>query len=185
MPRSLSGFFTTASKADNFIFGIAAEMDFSSGPVRLNTSPYDITIDTFPFLGVGNLGTVSAIKEESSLTAHGINLMLSGLDPTLVGIALNDTYQGRTCKLWVCLFDDNHALISAPYPVGIWRMDTLTVDIGDEGRITLAAQSAMAAWNQSKPRYYTDGDQKNRYPGDLFFEYLAPNLGREILWGRS
>jgi len=183
--RTLSNLFKAASKADNFVFGIAAEMDFPSGITRMNTSPYVISINGNNFSGVGSLGKVSSISEEASLTAKGISMTLSGIDPAVVNVALNDNPQGRACKLWVCLFDADHKLINLPYPVGTWRMDTLSIASGKTATITLKAESALADWDRPRVRYYTDGDQQARYPGDLFFEFLAPNLDKEILWGRT
>jgi len=183
--RTLTTLFKAAAKSDSFVFGVATEMQFPSGVVRLNTSPYTIQINGNNFSGVGALGAVSAVSEESSLTATGINLTLSGIDPTTLGAALNDNPQGRPCSLWVCLFDQNHLLIPDPYPVGVWRMDTMKVAIGNKATITLSAESALTDWERPRLRYYTDGDQQARYPGDKFFEFLAPNIDRTILWGRS
>ena len=186
MSRSaLTAAMITASQADNFVFGLAAELDFSSGMVRVNTSPYTLTIDGDSYLGVGDLGKVSPIDEEASLAAKGVSMQLSGVDPTLLSKALDEHYQGRAAKLWVCLFDDDHQLISDPYPIGIWRMDSMDVEHGETGTITLTAESPMADWDRPRVRYYTDQDHQSRYPGDKFFEMMPVNIDKEILWGRT
>jgi len=182
--RTLSTLFKAAAKTDAFTFGYAAEMDFPSGFTRVNTSPYTIQINANNFMGVGNLGSIGAVEEEATLTAKGITMSLSGIDPALVSTALTENPRGRPCKLWVCLFNNaDHTLINVPYPVGTWRMDTLSVSVGDKAVLTLAAESPLSDWSRSRSRYYTDGDQLSRHPTDLFFEFLAVNIDKEIRWG--
>ncbi len=183
--RTLTQLFAAAAKSKNFIFGVAVEMDFPGGIVYINTSPYVINIGGNNFAGVGALGKVSSVSEESSLTAKGISLTLSGIDPATLGTALNENPQRRPCKMWVCLFDNNHIPIGNPYPVGTWRMDTMSISIGETATITLNAESALADWDRPRVRFYTDGDQQSRYPGDKFYEFLTPNMDKEILWGRT
>lgn len=183
--RAITALFKAATKAENFVFGVAVEMNFPSGFSRMNTSPYVIAINGNNFAGTGQLGTVSSVSEESSLTAKGVTLTLSGIDPAMVNIALSENPQGRSCKMWVCLFDANHALIADPYPVGVWRMDTMDVTMDKTATISLKAESVLADWSRPRVRYYTDGDQQSRWQGDVFFDQLAPNLDKEILWGRS
>jgi len=181
--RALTTLFKAASKSENVVFGFAAEMDFPSGFTRLNTSPYVIQINANNFVGVGALGSVGTINEEASLTAKGITLELSGVDPALVATALTENPRGRKCKLWVCLFDADHILINNPYPVGTWTMDTMSISTGDKARIALTAESPLSDWDRPRVRYYTDGDQLSRYPTDKFFEFLAINIDKEIRWG--
>jgi len=182
--RALTALFLAATKSDNVAFGFAAEMDFPSGFTRLNTSPYTIQINGTNFIGVGSMGTVSTVSEEASLTAKGVVLELSGADPALLTTALTDNPRGRKCKLWVCLFDTTtHTLVNAPYPVGAWTMDTITVTTGANAKISLAADSPLSDWDRPRVRYYTDGDQLSRYPTDKFFEFLAVNIDKTIKWG--
>jgi len=185
MSRTLTTAMKNASQAENFVYGVAAELDFSSGFVRCNTSPYTITIGGNTYAGVGNLGSVSVVEEEATLAAKGVSLQLSGIDPTLLSVALNDNYRNRAAKLWLCLFDSDHQLIADPYPIGTWRMDLMVVERGETATITLTAESPLADWDRPRLRLYTDQDQQSRFPGDKFFEFMPVNQDKEILWGRT
>ncbi len=181
--RNLAALMNTATKADNVTFGWAVELDFADGFVRLNTTPSEQTIEGNLYTGVGDLGTVSPINESSNLKVTGVNLTLSGASSALVTEALSSNYAGRSCRIFLILFDTNYAIIGTPYPVGTWRMDTMSLNMGSQSSITLTANSILADWDRPRVRYYTDQDHQGRHPGDKFFEFLAPNVERIINWG--
>jgi len=184
--RNLSVLLNTAAKAENVIFGWAVELDFADGFVRLNTTASDQVVGGNTYTGVGDLGTVSPIDEDASLRVTGINLTLSGASSALVTEALSSNYAGRSCRLFLILFDEAHGIIGTPYAVGTWRMDTMSLSMSDgKSAISLRANSILADWDRPRVRYYTDQDQQSRYAGDKFFEFLAPNVDRQINWGTA
>jgi len=185
MTRTVTDGFSTASKAGNHTPVLAAEMEFKLGTVRINTSLQALPIGGNQFIGVGNLGAISIDKEEASLVARGVRITLSGVDPALIATALNDDYQNRLCRVWLCLLDSDHQLIADPAQLGTWRMDSMPMNIGKECTITLTGESAFIAAGRAKERFYTDNDHKSRFPGDTFFELMQLNADKELLWGRE
>ena len=56
-----------------------AELDFASGFVRLTNAPFDLTYNSNTYSGIGDLGEVTLMEENSGLEAYSLNLKLSGI----------------------------------------------------------------------------------------------------------
>ena len=113
--RALPALIAAASKAGHFAFGYAVELDLQSGLLRINQSPYDITIEGNTFIGAGDLADVSNISETATLQAKTVTLSLSMLNPNIAAEAASDLYHNRAARLWACFFDESHVIIPSPY----------------------------------------------------------------------
>jgi len=185
MSRAQSATFTVATKAANYVYGYAIEMDFPSGFQRINSTPSDVTIGGNVFIGVAGILSIPTVKEGSNLTDGGISIGLSGIPTAYINALLNEHIQNRTLRMWELVFNQDHTLLSS-YPIGTWHMDVMTARIGgNTSQITLTAASLWDSWAMHKERFYTDGDQQARYPGDTFFDMLIPNIDKPDLWGRA
>lgn len=163
-------------------------LDFVSGAVRMNSSPYPLVFNGDTFYGIGDLGAISIIQEGSDLQARGIELTLSGIPPGLIAIALNEDYQGRDCDVWLGFLASSHehsSLIADPIQLGPWVMDTMDIEIGKTARITVRAESRLIRWDKPHSARYTNEEQQERFPGDLGLEFVAQMAERELIWGRS
>ncbi len=185
MSRDITAPMVTASEAAVARPVLAAELDFASGFVRANSSPYTIVIDGNTYLGVGTLGKISAVQEGSELQAYGITLTLSGIPGELVSIALNEYYQGRSCRVLLALLDDNHQVIASPTVLWSGRMDTMDIELGDTATISVTAESRLVDWERPRIRRYTSEDQRAAYPGDKGFEFVPQMQEKELVWGRG
>ena len=63
MGRELHADTEAASTDDHVLPYLLIELDYESGPVLVASTPYDITFNGGVFLGVGRLGSISAIQE--------------------------------------------------------------------------------------------------------------------------
>ncbi|MGE0270293.1 MAG: hypothetical protein AB7M05_08895 [Alphaproteobacteria bacterium] len=185
MTRDISSQMIAASQAQVARPVIAAELDFSSGFVRVNSSPYTITIDGQVYLGVGALGKISAVQEGSDQQAYGMTLSLSGIPPELVSIALGEYYQGRSCRVLMALLDEGHTVVSSPIVLWSGRMDTMDIELGETATITLSAESRLVDWERPRIRRYTSEDQRADYPNDKGFEFVPQMVEKELIWGRG
>ena len=163
-------------------------LDFASGAVHMNSSPYPLVFDGDTFLGVGNLGAISIIQEGSDLQARGIELTLSGIPPELIAIALDEDYQGRDCKIWLGFLASSHehsSLIIDPVQMGPWIMDTMDIEMGETARITVRAESRLIRWDKPHSARYTNEEQQERFVGDLGLEFVPQMAEKELIWGRT
>jgi hypothetical protein len=136
-------------------------------------------------LGVGTLGSLSAVPEGAELQSYAVSLTLSGIPSDLVALALADQYQGREAKIWLALLNDQHQLMGYPLLLFRGRMDTLDFELGTNAKLILTVQSRLADWERPRLRRYTHEDQQTEYPDDKGLEYISQMAEKTIYWGRK
>jgi len=161
------------------------ELDFSSGFLRVTTAGYDVAWNGFNWTGVGMLGTVEAIAEDTSLQANGIKLGLSGVDAAIIAIALQEDYQGRAAKIWCGAVGTNGAIVADPILIFVGRMDNMSLTDGQQAAVMLQLENELASWDRPRIRRFTDADQKSEYPTDRGFEFITESATRTISWGKG
>ena len=168
-------------------------LEFDEGTERACTAPFSIWFDDDAtgtpneFIGVGTLGTISAIEEGSELRAYGMSATLNGCDPAQLALSLNAKYQGRPASIWLGFLDADHVLIDAPVLVQNMVMDTMPIELGAEGTVTVTMENVLSRWENPNPENlrYTDADQQSRYPGDKGYEFASVTVARELVWGKA
>ena len=159
----------------------------SESPSELNvwTGMGDLTYDSETYTGLGDLLSISEIKETSDVSATGINVALTGVKSSLIAVAKNHEYQGRELTVRLGAFDDSGSLIADPVIIFSGFMDTMTIaEAGEYSTITIAVENKLVAFERSRVRRYTAEDQKIDHPTDKGFEYVTSIVEKEILWGR-
>lgn len=184
--RTLTVAMQTAIAQSQYTTFLFVELDFTSGFLRLCTAGHDVTWNGFNWIGVGEIGSVDAITEDTALQANGYRLSLSGLDADIIEIAMQEDYQGRSCKMWFPLVDiATGAIIADPLLVVRARMDAMELQHGQHASVSLIVESELAAWDRPKVRRYNDPDQKAEFPTDRGFEFIARTAGQTLTWGKS
>lgn len=184
MTRALSTLTQSASQNAVVRPIILAALDFSSGMVRVNDTPFDITIEENTYYGLGQLGGISSVQEGAELQSYNIEMTLSGIPPELISLALLDHYQGRDVDISLVLLDEEHIMIGDPTLLFRGRMDTMTISLGEKAIITVVAQNRMADWDRARIRRYTHEDQIIDYPDDKGLEFITQMAEKTIYWGR-
>lgn len=185
MSRDLSASVEAATLAAVVRPVIGVELDFASGTLRANSSPYTLTINGNSFLGVGLLGGIVPVEETSELGAYQMAMRLSGVPRDRVALALAEHVQGRDCSVWFVTLDESHAVVASPVKIFGGRIDNMLVTMGDTCDVTVTVENVLADWDRPRIRRYTDEDQKSVYAGDRFFEYVPAMQEKELVWGRS
>lgn len=170
----------TAKELEPFF---AVDLDFDGGNVQIWTGYGDITFDGVTYTGAGDILSISEISETSEVQASGVTIGLSGISSTLISAALNETYQGRACKIYLGTLS-NGAVVADPYMVFSGRMDVMNIeDSGDTCDIALQAENRLIDLDRPRVRRYTSEDQKIDYPADKGLEFIADLQDKEIVWG--
>lgn len=206
MTRDLSEGLAAALAGQHVLAALLAEFDFDSQTIGSWTGYGTLSWGEKSFVGNGNMVSISDVTETQDLNAAGISFRLSGIASTNIALAKQERYQNRPCRLWianvlvnaaVALEDDSgvvltedggrllleNQLLDSPYQIFSGVMDVMSfVDNGDEATITLSAENILTLLKRSKVRRYTAEDQKARYPGDRFFDFVAQLQDKEIVW---
>lgn len=80
-------------------------------PIYLCTARYSLTINGIEWLGMARLIDLLLPKEDASLAANKATLRLSGLNVSLLSLALNEDIEGATVTIYLATFDPETRLI--------------------------------------------------------------------------
>tara|TARA_Y100000004_G_scaffold192202_1_gene252352 strand:- start:21 stop:578 length:558 start_codon:yes stop_codon:yes gene_type:complete len=185
MSRNLTSAVNTIFESSSVTPFLAINLAFDGGNFLAWTGYGNITFDSTTFVGAGDFLSVSPIKESSEVQANGIDITLSGVPSSLISSALNETYQGRSCKLYLGVLDSSNAVVSDPYVLFSGRMDLMNIDdSGEKANISVTAESRLIDLDRTRERRYTSEDQKIDFPNDQGLEFITDLQDKEIIWGR-
>jgi len=186
----------------------AAQLDLDEGPLRLWTGYGEITIDGNTFIGAGNLLGFSGFEEVNDLSAKSITISLSGLDETVLSLALTEPISNRKVRVYYgatvpsdglgatwdddTFWDDdtywNDDGTRVTYAQQIWTGYANTIPFEDDGQtatVSLSVDSKLVRLNEASNRRYTHESQQARHPGDTFFSFVADLQDKDVAWGRK
>ena len=160
-------------------------MVFDSSELNIWSGVGDLSFDSVTYTGLGDLLSISDIKETSDISATGINVSLSGVKSSLIAIAKDQDYQGRELTVRLGAFNESGSLIADPVIIFSGFMDTMTIaEAGNYSTISIAVENKLVAFERSKVRRYTAEDQKIDHPTDKGFEFVTSIVQKQIIWGR-
>lgn len=183
MPRDLTPAAQDALAAGR-VQGVAfVEMDFASGFLRANNSAVTLPWAGFDWIGLGRVGGIEPVGEGMTLEARSLRFTLTGVDPANIAIALGEQYQGRSVKVWFAPLTDQHAVVLDPLLLFSGRMDTMDIELGATGTITVSAESRLADWDRPRVRRYNSADQAQTDASDKGFDFVPQMAEKNLRWG--
>jgi len=186
MSRTLTTAMSNALVADVVRPIYLVRMVFDSSDLNVWSGMGDLSYGGETYTGLGDLLSISEIKETADVQATGMNVSLAGVKSSLVTIAKDQDYQGRELTVRLGAFDSSGDLIADPVIIFSGFMDTMTIsEAGEYSSITIAVENKLIAFERSKVRRYTAEDQKIDHPTDKGFEFVTAIVEKEIIWGRS
>lgn len=136
--------------------------------------------------GLGDLLSISDVKETRDLKATEIELTLDGVDPSNISIAHTEEYQGRKGIIYLGALNADDTLASTPVKIFSGLMDVIVdEDNGETSTLTLSLVSRFIDHLRQKPLRYTDQGQKSLFPNDKGLEFVSTLPGKTIFWGKS
>ncbi len=164
---------------------VLGKFEFDGGDLNLWTGIGNISFGGDVYTGAGDLVSVGTIVETQLVKAAGLTLGLSGIPSSIIAVALTENYQERPATLWLGFLDSSKALISDPFIIFSGRMDVMEIDEkGELANIRISLENRLVDLERPKTRWYTPEDQKDEFPGDLFFDFVPTlNDGRQVIWG--
>jgi len=185
MSRSLPAALSTELNATELKPFYAIELAFDSDTLRFWTGYGTIEANSEEWIGSGTVLTISTSSETTDLAANGINITLSGLDTSLVALALLENYRGRSAKLYIGALDAENQPVSDLYQVFAGRMDIMTIqEDGSTATISISIENVLIDLERPRARKYTNEEQLARYSGDNSLENVAKLADKQISWGK-
>jgi hypothetical protein len=186
VPLGLSAEFISAIQEDHARFFFALEAEFGSGTLRINSTPYQLTINGVPFTAnTGGLGRVSSVERDARLQIRSVTLELAGVPNQYLALAANDKYRYRRATLYMGLLSSTYQVIPSPTIVFQGIMDSMSSETEANSTVSLVISNRIVNWERSRIRRYTDEDQQSEFPGDRGFEYVPSMIEKKIDWGMS
>lgn len=168
----------------------------SAGKVTIKISPIlesqlaDNTQLAKKWVGVGGNLTFRTITESNDLAAQGTDIILSGVDQSLIALLLQKKYIGRHCMVFLAHINSNGVVVSDPKMIFWGRMnggydveenrDTETPGTVD---ISLRAVDRMGDLNLVRGIQTNLESHQKIDPTSTFFKYVDTVAGKIIRWG--
>jgi hypothetical protein len=185
MSRSLPAALSTELNATELKPFYAIELNFDSGGLYFWTGYGEISASNQTWIGSGTVLSISTSSETTDLAANGINITMTGLDTSLVALALLENYRGRSAKLYIGALDSNNQPVSDLYQVFAGRMDIMTIqEDGSTATISITIENVLIDLERPRSRKYTNEEQLARYSGDNSLENVAKLADKQISWGK-
>lgn len=164
------------------------EADFTTGIQRVTTAAIDVQ-DSLGnnYLGLGQLVSVSDVTENSDVTASKVTVAVPIVNQSLLALTLGNvsTYRGRSIRLYLQLFDANHARVGPRVLRWAGYMNPVQIKPNKDGggRIEIPCTKAgMNRFRNFAGLRLTHAQQVSRFPGDLGLQYMADLIEKPALW---
>lgn len=184
MARDINAATITATQQPTIIPIAMVDLDFEGGAFRAHSGVGDVVYGGNTFTGLGHIGKITSLEEDIELAASGISVVLSGVDPSMVSIALNTHYQGRTGIVYITLLNESTMQIEGePCILFQGRMDNMNIKMGATAEIELTIENILRDWDRPRVRRYNNVDQQSLYPDDKGLEFIDQAAEKSIYWG--
>lgn len=168
------------------------ELDFGGGTVRYTTNVQDIESGGYTYTGYGSLVDVANMTESEDASAQKIVLTFALVNPTMLAATIGnvETYRRRPVRLYLQLVDATYQPVGAK----LWRwsgyMEPVRVPRtarrgqgGSTGRIELpCSRAGLSRARGAQGLRLSDAQQRQRYPGDRCYEYIATLIEQPTTW---
>lgn len=162
---------------------LLCEIQFPTGTVNIWTGQGTITWDSKTWTGTGELVGFSSFPETTDGSSQGTQIILSGIDSTILDDSVNDEFQGSPVSIWVAILSESGTVTADPFKQFGGLIDTGEIrDDGEKATITINAESRLIDHLRPRQWRYTNQDQQKLYPGDKGFEFIATTPDRQLVW---
>ncbi len=160
------------------------EIEFSSGVINLWSGIGDISWDTKTWTGAGNLLMITPARETTGVTATGLTISLTGVDPAFISLALIEARQNKPVSCWFGFLDSSGVVIVDPYKFFTGLFNYIVINEGEKSAIiTVTAENDLIKLQKPRIRRYTDQDQQAEFDGDLGFKHISALQEWNGYWG--
>jgi hypothetical protein len=188
--RTVTGSMLTALAATDGEIVVLISLDFSGGVLYITNASQSVTYGGHTYLAMGGLLTVQPFMENADLASRSVDIVVSGVDQTVLALLLTQTYIGRSCIIYLAHLDSTtYAVISDPIKIfdgwmnGGWRTEEERPDrdIGTV-KITGTMTDRLSLLEQTRGVRSNIGSHQQVFPGDTFFGSIGQRKDQRSGW---
>ena len=187
MSRSIGTTFGNQLTSGNLRPFYAIKMNFTSGTLLLATTYSDLVISGETYLGTGNILNISPITETADTRATGVEIVLSGLDTSILSAGLTEDTQGMIVEIYFGVMTTTSnaaAIVDTPYQIFSGFIDSMVLEeSGESSTLTFTVENKLVTLERPIDRRYTDQDQQNLFIGDKGCEFVTSLQDKSVAWG--
>lgn len=186
MTRTIASSIITKLSTDTLYPFYAVDLNFDTTPVHAWTGLGNITLGSTTYTGVHDLMQISEVQETQDIAARGMTISLSGIPSDLIGLAITQPYQGRTCKVYLGFMTSWESPDTSPDTMEVFSgyMDQMIINEGpDTSTIQLSVESRLIDLERPRNRRYTSQNQKIRFANDKAFDFVENLQNQRLTWG--
>ena len=187
MSRSIGSAFGTQLTSGSLRPFYAIKMNFTSGTLLLATTYANLVIGGNTYLGTGNIIGVSPITETSDTRASGLEIVLNGLDTSILSAGLTEDTQGMVVEVYFGVLTTTNnadAVVETPYQIFSGFIDSMVLEEnGEESSLKFTVENKLITLEIPTDRRYTDQDQQNFFSGDKGCNFVTSLQDKSVAWG--
>lgn len=189
MPRNISSALITALSARTLNIVVFVQIGFKSETVYVWSGIGNVTWNGQTWTGLGALLGFSSLTDYSDVTAKGITLTFSGIDPTLLPETLTDFQLAQPVTIYFALWSvagSPPTVIDTPFVAwsGLTDQPTITIP-GTEATISINCEDRLIETDVPADRRYTQEDTQLDNPGDLGCSFVDSIQEITLYWGST
>jgi len=172
--------------ADEQALFLAVKAEFDTDIVRVWTGIDDLTINSETYTGAGQLLSISNVEESTDLKSSGLSVGISGMDTTVLNLALTENYQNRFITVYLGYLSGGTDTTVGTMTLFKGRMQSMVINDDPNGStITVDAENRLIDLERPSNLRYTKESQQFIDSTDTCFNRVQSLQDKEIIWGRS
>ena len=184
MARDVTSGVQVGIAAPSVPMAMAIEAQFETRTVRVWTGIAPILWGGHTWTALGDMVGLDTIEEGTDISARGVAISLSGVNSSLLTLALDDDYRGKPVIIHVLFLNETFTAVAASYQIFAGRMDTMAFeDAGETSSITMQCENHLVDLQRPRIRRYTHEEQQQILPGDRGLEFVAALAEKPLYWG--
>lgn len=170
---------------DSGRFGVRCllKAELASGLLCLWDDVGNVVYDGDTYYGAPGRFTVSGVSQELGVTVPKMDVVLSGLDNTIVGMIDGEQWHERSITVFRAIVTDGMAIHVMPEFAGFMDQLNWSEGAGGTSTITVSCESASREISRTFARTRSDVDQRTRDSDDAFLEFAHASVSQTINWG--
>jgi len=161
---------------------VLTKIEFDSETLAFNSSFAEFEWNGTTFVGLGNLGNVSNITENTKLDPADYVITITGVDNSVLVAAFDPNYLNRPATCWVAALDHDMKIIGEPILYFKGLVDSIDGAYGNEASVAINVTDRMSEWSRARISRYTNQEQQAKYPGDKGLEYVSEISTKKVTW---